>query len=1034
MYLNCHTYFSFRYGTMSIDQLLGEAMRCDISTLVLTDINNTSACLEFARQCEIHNIKPIVGIDFRNGAKQQFIGIAQNNEGFLELNRFLSKHLMEKRPIPVKAPAFEHCYVIYPLSHYRQLTKPLRPNEYIGVHVSELNRLRVIGKSIPQDRLVVLQPVSFLQPDNFETHQLLRAIDNNLLLSKLTEEETGRSTDRMQPLPTLLEWFKEFPFIVHNTLRLLESCEIYFEFGTSKNKKRFTGSSAEDEQLLRQKAYEGFEYRYGVTASHAARQRLEKELRIIHDLDYSSYFLINWDIVRYAQSKGYFYVGRGSGANSMVAYCMRITDVNPIDLDLYFERFINYYRSSPPDFDIDFSWKDRDDITAYILNKYGEEHTALLATYSTFQERSSRRELAKVFGVPKSEIDGFVRQRLHQPHDDQIRRKIFHHAAQIHGFPSHLSIHAGGILISEKPINYYTACELPPKGFPITQFDMITAEDIGLYKFDILSQRGLGHIRDAITIVKENKGDDIDIHEVDKFKEDPKVKKLLREGRAIGCFYVESPAMRMLLSKLQCDDYRTLVAASSIIRPGVARSGMMREYIYRFHHPNDFEYIHPTMEETLQETYGVMVYQEDVIKVAHHFAGLSLAESDILRRGMSGKFRSRAEFKRIADTFFENCRQRGYEEHITKEVWRQIESFSGYSFSKAHSASYAVESFQSLYLKAHYPLEFMVAVINNFGGFYRTENYVHEARMNGANIHAPCANNSDRLTNIKGKDIYIGFIHVKDLEKQLVHQLLTEREINGPYRSFGDVADRVALSAEQALILIRAGAFRFTGKSKKELVWDAQLRLHKHAPIAEKQELFRVPHKDFKLPVLTELQHENSFDEFEAIGFPLCNPFDLTRELPDLPLLASELEQHNGQHVAILGYLVTIKNTRTIKGEGMQFATFVDREGFFFDTVHFPDTAAQHPFTGRGVYHIRGKVAEEFGFYSIETEHMEKLAYIEDPRYSEEAEEQTSGEPSGRLITRPPARPSNKSLRREKSLAPEFQRPQARTAMKRQAG
>jgi len=220
------------------------------------------------------------------------------------------------------------------------------------------------------------------------------------------------------------------------------------------------------------------------------------------------------------------------------------------------------------------------------------------------------------------------------------------------GFPNQRSIHAGGILISEEPITCYTALDLPPKGFPTTQWDMYVAEDIGFEKLDILSQRGIGHINDAVDIIRNNHGINIDIHQVEKFKNDPKVKAQLKRAETNGCFYIESPATRGLLKKLECDNYLTLVAASSIIRPGVAKSGMMREYIHRFHNPDKFEYIHPVMKEQLEETYGVMVYQEDVLKVCHHFAGLDLADADVLRRAMSGKHRGKDEFKRIVEKFF----------------------------------------------------------------------------------------------------------------------------------------------------------------------------------------------------------------------------------------------------------------------------------------------------------------------------------------------------------------------------------------------
>ena len=246
---------------------------------------------------------------------------------------------------------------------------------------------------------------------------------------------------------------------------------------------------------------------------------------------------------------------------------------------------------------------------------------------------------------------------------------------------------------------------MPPKGFPTTQFDMVVAEDIGLHKFDILSQRGLSKIQDALALVRRNhkNAEPFDIRDLQRFKEDEKVKDLLRNGKATGCFYVESPAMRMLLTKLRVDTYLGLVAASSIIRPGVSNSGMMREYILRFTDPSKRKDAHPVMLEIMPDTFGVMVYQEDVIKVAHYFAGLTLGEADVLRRGMSGKFRSRDEFKRVENQYFKNCKEREYTDELAREIWRQIESFAGYAFAKGHSASYAVESYQSLYLKAHYP-------------------------------------------------------------------------------------------------------------------------------------------------------------------------------------------------------------------------------------------------------------------------------------------------------------------------------------------
>jgi DNA polymerase III alpha subunit len=408
---------------------------------------------------------------------------------------------------------------------------------------------------------------------------------------------------------------------------------------------------------------------------------------------------------------------------------------------------------------------------------------------------------------------------------------------------------------------------MPPKGFPTTQWDMYTAEEIGFEKLDILSQRGIGHIKESAEIILRNRGIDVDVHAIQKFKKDKLVKEYLKKGETKGCFYVESPSMRQLLQKLRCEDYLTLVAASSIIRPGVARSGMMKEYIYRFHNPNNFSYIHPVMKEQLEETYGVMVYQEDVLKVCHHFAGLDLADADILRRAMSGKHRSRQEMQRIVDRFFSNCREKGYSEQITNEIWRQIESFAGYSFSKAHSASYAVESFQSLYLKSHFPLEFMVAVINNFGGFYRTWVYVHEAKRYGASIQQPCVNKSFYKTTIYQKDIYLGFIHIMSLEEKIGKAIELERN-SGEFRDLHDFVTRVNPGLEQVVLLIRSGAFRFTGKKKATLLWEAHMMMNKIKPESIKP-LFAPQVKNFTLPDFEQRTLDDAYDEIELIGFPV---------------------------------------------------------------------------------------------------------------------------------------------------------------------
>jgi DNA polymerase-3 subunit alpha len=439
--------------------------------------------------------------------------------------------------------------------------------------------------------------------------------------------------------------------------------------------------------------------------------------------------------------------------------------------------------------------------------------------------------------------------------------------------------------------------------------------------------------------------------------------------------------MRMLLTKLKAKTYLDLVAASSIIRPGVAQSGMMQEYIKRFHHPELRKYIHPKMQELMSETFGVMVYQEDVIKVAHYFADLTLGEADMLRRGMSGKYRGRDEFQKVEKKFFDNCKAKGYEDKITAEVWRQIESFAGYAFSKGHSASYAVESYQCMYLKTYYPMEYMVAVINNGGGFYGVEFYIHEARMCGAKINLPDVNRGDYLTCIHGEEIFLGLNLIVELEHDTAEKVLRERNVNGSFSSLEDFMKRVSISVEQLRLLIRIGAFRFKGSSKQQLLWEIHSILGANKKTEARKELFETGSRKFQLPELYEGRFDDAFDEIELLGFPLmCSPFDLTSPLVHLQKRercvleeAGHLKRHLEKIISIEGYLVTLKSTRTKRNEYMAFGTFLDRKGKWIDTTHFPNVLEQFPFRGKACYLITGKVVVEFGFYSIDVTAMQRL-------------------------------------------------------------
>lgn len=977
MFINCHSYHSLRYGTLSLESLIAQAKQCNVTTLALTDINTVTGIYDFVKQCQQADIKPVVGVEMRSANNLYYIALAKKRNGISEVCTLLTQHNCAQVPLQKMAPCFKEVFVIYPLEN---TPNTLKENEFVGVRPHELNLLfrDKWKKLIP--KMVVLQPVTVSNKTEHNLHRILRAIDQNVLLSKLTDKDYCRADEMMKPIAEMIDLYKKYPQIIDNTLKLLNSCCFEYDFTSPKNKKHFTENRETDKALLAQLAHKGMLKRYGAHNT-AAQQRMEKELKVIDELQFSGYFLITWDIVRYSNSMGFMHIGRGSGANSIIAYCLGITDICPLELDLYFERFLNLNRKTPPDFDIDWSWQERDTILRYIFDKYGKDHVAFCGTNVEFKYRSIFREVGKVFGLPKEELDALAKNPMEKHDDNSVVKQVHKYGKLLEKYPNQRSMHSCGIIISEEPITNFTALEMPPKGFPIVQFDMHVAEDIGFEKFDILSQRGIGSINDAVKLIKQNKGIAVDIRNTALSKNEKTCNEELSKGNTIGCFYIESPAMRGLLRRLKCNDYKTLVAASSIIRPGVAQSGMMKEYIFRHNHPEQFDYFHEVFQEHLGDTYGIMVYQEDVIKIAMHFGGLSAADGDVLRRAMSGKGRSLAALQKVKEHFFESCAIKGHPEALSKEVYRQIESFAGYSFCKAHSASYAVESYQSLYLKVYHPIEFMTAVINNQGGFYRTEVYVHEAKRSGAFVVTPCVNKSFYETTVYDKTIYLGFMHLQGLELKTAERIALERKKNGSFISLEDFINRIPIGIESVQLLIFIGAFRFTGKSKNELLVQARLLLVHFKPDTNNYKLLEQPVKEYKLPDLSRSLYEDAFDEIELLGFSVsCSPFDLLQTQYRGAVFAHQLTNHHKKEVKMLAYLIARKQVPTKRGT-MYFGTWIDANGDYFDTAHFPDVLQEYPFQGGGCYLLLGRVEVDYHFPTLTILKMAKMPFIPDPRY-----------------------------------------------------
>ncbi|HQW87530.1 MAG TPA: PHP domain-containing protein, partial [Flavobacteriales bacterium] len=512
MFLNCHSWFSFTHGVMKPDALLEAAARMGVRSFALTDIHCSAGIPDLVRDAPRYGVRPVAGIEFRQGPKLLYIGLARNNDGFQQLNELLSTHLLDDAALPERPPELADVFFILPFAHAPQR---LRPNERVGIRPSDLTRLPFSPWRNRLNDLVALMPVTFRAQKDHTIHRLLRTVAKNTVVSMLPKEELAGPDECFRSQEEVRRIHHDFPQLLTNAERLLEQCHIAFD-GSDKTRTAFTGSVREDREKLHRDTREGLRYRYPeVTPKILAR--MHHELDVIERMGFISYFLINQDIVNYARGRGFFHVGRGSGANSLVAYCLRITDVDPMELDLYFERFINPARKKPPDFDIDFSWKDRDEVYRYVFGKYntpdgraGGIHAAQIATYTTFQWRGAIRELGKAVGLPPAEIDalsegdhGYYARGRPSAYSksgdlDKVARAVVRYAKELIGMPHHLGIHAGGIVITEKPVTHFAALFRPPKGFPVTQISMLECEDMGLHKFDLLSQRGLGHIRDAV--------------------------------------------------------------------------------------------------------------------------------------------------------------------------------------------------------------------------------------------------------------------------------------------------------------------------------------------------------------------------------------------------------------------------------------------------------------------------------------------------------------------------------------------------------
>jgi DNA polymerase III alpha subunit len=1059
-HLHVHSHFSFGIGVSSPDALAEAAARRGFVALACTDTNGVYGAVEFQRACAAVGVRPILGAHLV-AEGQEVVALAINERGWGALCRAITEiHWRPVRPSLLSGQALSALLATDRdglillsrdtgfLEQMRRLSGPenlyaeLRPGRERHAVLATARRL-----SLP---VVATNGVVAAEAEEWGRHRLLRAIALNTTLSALPSEEVWPTQAWLCPTDDLARHFPDCPEAIHAAAEIAERCTYNIPVGHRIVPPRLADTGGAYAQL-RELTLEGARRRYPVITPDL-QKRLDLELGIIGQKGFADYFLVVRDIVR----NGPTHCGRGSVANSVVSYCLGITHVDPVSSRLVFERFLNLERSDPPDIDLDFPWDERDKVLAYVFRRYPRLHSAMVANHNTFQSRGALREVAKVHGRPAGEIREVTRRipyfyetgerladlvaahpnfrGLHLATSWQEYARI---AEGLVGIPRHLSVHAGGVVITPTPLTDYvpvepaakTLTDDPDLPVPVIQFEKDGTEDAGLVKIDLLGNRSLAVIRDAIDAVHGHTSHRID-YTSSVAGQDEGAKALFRTGKTMGVFYTESPASRLLCAKSQADTFELLVLNTSMIRP--ASNKYIRLYLERLRNGVPYEPLDPSLRDTLLESFGIMVYQEDVVNVCATFAGMSPATGDGLRKALSKK-RPAKHLGAYAEEFFTGAMRLGRDPDAAKRVWEMIMSFAGYSFCKGHSCSYIQIAQHACALRANHPAEFMAAVLSNGGGFYQAFAYVAEAMRMGLTVLPPDINASDFRCIGKEREIRIGLQFVKGLSVDAVERIMTARGSGEagkrgggeakahhpssgsgsslprfpasppprPFTSIFDFRNRTGIELSDLRLLIKVGALDSiaNGWTRPMMLWMVDSAGKQGSGEAGKQKRFdsrldgevdfptspppRFPADWFDdlppaVPTLKEYSPERRRrEEYEALGFMTeAHPMQLHAEqLRRFRLCRStELQQHVGRHVLAAGMLTTAKPVHTTRDEPMEFATFDDGDGLI-EAVLFPRIYRErgHVLFDQGPFIFRGKVEEEFGAVTLSVTHLDRL-------------------------------------------------------------
>ena len=997
VHLNIHSHFSRGWGIGTIEEICQAAKDMGLQRLALTDTNGLYGLIFFVQTAKEMGIEPIVGSELVSDGRRAVL-LVKNQKGYENLSHIISARHCHQDFDLIRVLR-EKREGLITFSDDFKLLNALKCDSIDDLFV-EMSPGYQMARCYAFSRKSEIPPIAtnrvyLVRKDQFRLHLILRAVSLNTKLSRLTRDDICREYNFLNSPRVMIDQYPHAPLAIANTLKVTESCLLSWDFDRVIFPCFEQMNDREAFDRLYQATMEGCRRRYR-KITRAVRERVEHEMRIIREKNFAHYFLVVADITRKTGRS----CGRGSAAASIVSYALEITHVDPIKHNLFFERFLNPGRMDPPDIDVDFAWDERDQVIDYTFARYGNRRTAMVANHNSFGARSAIREVAKVFGLTDSEI-GHVTDKMgfgwrlkeiwkelsRHPKMRGIEFKkpwdeILSAAVQLEGNFNHLSTHCGGLVVVPDEIRRYCPVEISASGPQVLQWEKDSVEEAGLVKIDILGNRSLAVIRDSLEMVEKNYGRRIDYACLDPIN-DPQTIKIFYQGDTFGVFYFESPATRQVLTKvksgftfdeyLRMDHFHLNVVVTSIIRPASKQS--IRAWISRLHGEH-WAPPHPLLGPVLEETLGVMVFQEQLGQAAIHLAGFDPAEADTLRKVVGKKYKEK-KLRDFYTRFIQGARDKGVSEKVTEEVWQMMMGFDGYSFCKPHSASYTLVAYKSAFLRAHYPAEFMASVISNGGGYYSAFGYLSEAKRMGLKVLYPDINRSEIKYTGKNKTIRVGLMQLKDLSQEAKEAIIHERSKKGPFISLEDFLDRTRpyIHLQDVRILIKAGCFdSIVGEtSRPSLMWQGlrffdqkqeQKTLGLFDLIQTPNRLSRsVPHQN-PYPKNLMLKHES-----ETFGFIFSvHPIELYNNiLEGLDYVcAIDLHAWIGKQVTTIGWHITGKTVNTKEGDVMKFVSFEDPTGIY-ETVFFPKVYNRfcHMLNAARPYILKGRVEEDFGAINI---------------------------------------------------------------------